>query len=287
MNTDTSLANLSAVIRYGRKRAGLSQVEFAKAIGITQGTISKIESAQLSVDARTWFEICDLVKIPYECLRTGTIDLTGFDVAQDVSRVGKFRIPERYGKYAGSTVRTIVPFLRFFSKHAGEAATEDYIRYRKLEPDYFVQLNNPLNVRFIGDFIQMMSDRHVLTQENLPELASHFAASPIHRPFKQDYENMAPMQMLAALIDQLPNYEKNYRYRLESLDQRSAVFSTKPEAHVHELKIDSEIAQTMCRYRQTAIAEFVVQHAGVPTVTVHESECYYRGGSRCVHQLAI
>jgi transcriptional regulator with XRE-family HTH domain len=287
MNVETSLGNLSAVIRYGRKRAGLSQVDFAKAIGITQGTISKIESGQLSVDARTWFDICDLVKIPYESLRTGTIDLAGSDIVRDVSRVGKFRVPERYGKYAGSTVRTTLPFLRFFAKHAGRTVTEDYIRHRKLEPDYFVQLNNPLNVRFIGDLIEMMGERRILTAHNLPELASYFAASPIHRPFKKEYENRAPMHLLAALIDNLPNYERNYHYQLESLDQRNAVFSTKPEAHVHELKIGTETAQTMCKYRQTALAEFVAQHAGVPVVDAHERECYYRGAKQCVHQIAI
>lgn len=284
---DPSLEKLSAVLRSARKRHGYSQNEFARALKTTQGTLSKIENAQLTVDAHTWFDACDILKIPPHSLRAGLIDIAEPGSVQSVERLGKYRIPKKYGAHAGSTVRSALPFLQFFEKCEGGAGLREYLESKKLDPDYFVQLNNPINLRFIVDLVGDMDARGTLKARGLKSLASHFTTAPIHRSTDVDLSKTDPLDALASILANLPKYESNHVYSLEEVDRTTAVYSVSPRDHLKELGIPASAMQILCRYRESAIGQLASKGSGSLELRVWESECSYKGAPKCVHRAEI
>lgn len=54
---------IAKIMRTTRKTKGFTQSEIAKSIGVSQGTLSKIEQGALVVSAPIWFKYCGIVKI--------------------------------------------------------------------------------------------------------------------------------------------------------------------------------------------------------------------------------
>jgi transcriptional regulator with XRE-family HTH domain len=63
--TATSIAR---TLHKVRKHRELSQKDVAKALGITQSTLSKMEHGKLIPSAVQWYDFCQLTKIPMDSL---------------------------------------------------------------------------------------------------------------------------------------------------------------------------------------------------------------------------
>lgn len=65
------MSDISERIKRIRKDAGLNQTDFGKRIGLTQGTISGIESKDGEITDRTILSVCKEFNIAEHWLRTG------------------------------------------------------------------------------------------------------------------------------------------------------------------------------------------------------------------------
>ena len=52
------LGEVADVLRSTRKKLGLTQIDLAKVMGISQSALSKMENAKLEPSARQWLEFC-------------------------------------------------------------------------------------------------------------------------------------------------------------------------------------------------------------------------------------
>lgn len=66
--------NIGNAIKAARKQAGLTQVELADAIGLTQTSLSQIETGAISPSPRTQKKICEVLKISEPLLYLLSID---------------------------------------------------------------------------------------------------------------------------------------------------------------------------------------------------------------------
>ena len=87
---------LAKITRAGRKLAGLTQLELAKGLDVTQGYISKLEKGLLIPSATHWFRFCETMSIPAYSGQTGFIDQCLKISLSDESQIGLFKIPDIY-----------------------------------------------------------------------------------------------------------------------------------------------------------------------------------------------
>lgn len=63
--TDRILANIAVAVREKRKSMGMTQKEFAKFLGVSQGMVSKYESAEYNFSIESVIELYDKLDMPF------------------------------------------------------------------------------------------------------------------------------------------------------------------------------------------------------------------------------
>jgi transcriptional regulator with XRE-family HTH domain len=62
------LAELAAALRSNRKRLGLTQIQVAEKLGISQSFLSKLENAKAEPTALQWLRFCEITQIDPSCV---------------------------------------------------------------------------------------------------------------------------------------------------------------------------------------------------------------------------
>lgn len=276
---------MASVVRAARKRAGMTQKEIARLLGLSQGKISKIETGLLSMEAFQWIEFCEALRIPPNSILKGFIDIPGSILVSNIDKIGKYRIPKRYSQYAGSTARVARPFMDFFSTLTSPARLHEFLRYRDIDPDYFVQLDNPINMRFTMDLLRELSQQSLITMTAIDRMANIFVKATIHSPFEKNYTVTNPIDRIESLINNLPYYEQNHEYLLLSRTQNKATISVTPKAHVVELGVPKEVGSFLSAYYGRAFQKFAAKNIDPNVVSLEQVECFYKSAKRCLYHI--
>src|SRR5947209_7844593 len=62
------LAQVAAALKSNRKRLGLTQIQVAEKLGISQSFLSKLENAKAEPSALQWLHFCELTQIDPRCV---------------------------------------------------------------------------------------------------------------------------------------------------------------------------------------------------------------------------
>lgn len=62
------LALVAAALKTHRKRLGLTQIQVAEKLGISQSFLSKLENAKAEPSALQWLQFCELTQIDPRCV---------------------------------------------------------------------------------------------------------------------------------------------------------------------------------------------------------------------------
>ena len=100
-----------------------------KKTGITQGTLSKIESAVCSVSAKHWVLLSELLQIPTESVWTGFIDRGIKPKTETVKNA--FKLPKSYFDNAFSSMKEIIPIISFIESEKGKEKVAIYFKQKK------------------------------------------------------------------------------------------------------------------------------------------------------------
>ena len=66
------LALVAAALKTHRKRLGLTQIQVAEKLGISQSFLSKLENAKAEPSALQWLHFCEITQIDPRCVMTGS-----------------------------------------------------------------------------------------------------------------------------------------------------------------------------------------------------------------------
>jgi transcriptional regulator with XRE-family HTH domain len=206
---------LAHIIYSARKRKGITQAEIARTTGITQGTLSKIESAVCSVSAKHWFLLSDLLEIPTSSVWSGYID-RGIKPRFETVK-NSFKLPKTYYENAFSTVKEITPFLIYIERAFGKEKLEAYFKEKKLNKYFFVDLNNKINFLFASDLLLGFYSPEEINVSLFEKIAA-IAQEPVyHGVHKEVYEKKnTAMSRLKALIENIAFYQTAYRFKVIS-----------------------------------------------------------------------
>lgn len=277
------------IMRAARKQCGLTQVEIAGQLGISQGALSKLENAILIPSAPQWLDFCQITGIDVESLFLGYLDAPSPVLLDEAAAAGGFRIPKKYAHHRASNVRTLFPFLSYLQSCVGEAGMRDYLRQARIDADFFVNLNNRLNIDFLLDTARSLIAKGWLKPDDISRLVKPVGLAEAHGKLARQYEGQSgALPMLKLLIDNAHFYEHNFRYQIEHEGQERLDISIAPEPHMEafDYRDDPKLGHFLCDYKQHYFARFA-EYGGKPPVRVRELECHYRGASRCVYEMRL
>lgn len=276
-------------MRAARKRSELTQQSVAARLGISQGALSKIENGILIPSAPQWFEFCEMTSISPDSLTAGYIDNGTSAVLMQKGSDLPFKMPRAYLENRGSKVRAMLPFLAYFRSLMGEEKLEEYLKANKIDPDFFVQMDNQISLAFCLDISRFLISKGYFKPEDFPKLKEAVVNPTAHGRLHRSYEATGnAANLISVLLRNSKQYECNFSYSLEEQGQQHLVLSVAPEAHLAEFdyKNDPVLGDFLCRYKKYYFESFA-SYGDKGSASVREVQCHYKGADRCVYHLDL
>jgi transcriptional regulator with XRE-family HTH domain len=276
-------------MRAARKKNTFTQQAVASRLGISQGALSKMENGFLVPSAPQWFEFCEMTAISADSLTMGFIDRNTSATLEQRNVEVPFKVPRAYLDNRGSKVRAMLPFLSYFRSVMGEEKLGEYFRHLKLDPDYFVELDNQINLNFCLDISRELINQGFFKKDDCRRIAQSVTDPAAHGRLRRAYDSThSAKHVISALLSNSKQYECNFHYDLEEHSGNQIVLSVKPEAHLTQFnyKNDSVLADFLCFYKKCYFESFS-SYSGTGQATLNEVECHYRGADRCIYHLNL
>jgi DNA-binding XRE family transcriptional regulator len=162
MITKETTANIAILFKATRKFHRLQQTEFSAILGVTQGTISKIESGTMGPELGLWFKFLKAFNIqdPY-CFTYAGIEYNE-SAFQNIKKEGTPLAPKvdfNKGEFL-FTVRKIRPLFDFVLKNHSKTF-ETFLKNNKISPEIFYVLNHPLSGSFVDLFFTFLDENKI------------------------------------------------------------------------------------------------------------------------------
>jgi DNA-binding XRE family transcriptional regulator/predicted hydrocarbon binding protein len=285
-------------MRAVRKHAGLTQTDIARKLETSQSAISKIEAGSLAPPLLIWMSFCKLMGIDaVETLETGFVDFMRPANAENVSvsleenqgKIENFRIPARYLNDRGTSVRWLLPLLKFYSSRHGTDKLRKFLKSTmRIDPDFLVILDHSVNIQFVLDLSKHLVDSGDLTREDIATIAQ-FASNPDYQGFLHPILSRAvnAREKLTQLISNIERYETNFLYCIESNENNELRVSIKPREHLKRFDyLNAPLAKMCCDYRK-GFLQAVSRQPNESAFKINEHQCLYDGADRCIYEIEI
>lgn len=278
-------------MRAARKRKGLTQSDIATLLQTSQANISKLENAMLIPSAPEWFEFCDVMKIPPESLRTGTLDARQPTTLRSEVYEGGFRLPKRYIESRGTSLRAAMPLLARAETTLGEQRLNAALEGMGLDPDVTVELTNVLNANFWMDLAQLLNKEGVIEFGDLSSLDPHYIQPLCHGSLHNIYAGAeSPDELLRQWHQNFALYTSDYLFSIEeqSADHHQLTISVKALEHMKPFLFGGEapLGNFMCRYFMQKLGAFPAYN-GAQKAKVETLACMHKGDDRCLYRVTL
>lgn len=288
---DTAIMRtIGTLVRATRKQLGLVQLPVAKRLDLTQSALSRIESGRQVMTAPQWAEFCSFTGISPECIVTGYIEFVKPAVLEPARQKIPFAMPAKYLDERGSKVRATLPLTKFFKSIYGADGFVKYCETNKIDPDFFVNLDNQINVDFSFDLVDFLRRKGHLKSADVVNMTKPAGRPEMHGQLRHTYEGLRPnvVPLMTAFAAHSLYYDCNFKYGVEEAGRKHIDVFIQPEAHMWE-KLrgkDSDTAEFVSRYRKhycERFAAFGSDH--VPHVEHRES--FFKGADKCVFRVEM
>lgn len=279
---------MSNLIRASRKQLGLSQTEACEILELSQGALSKVENGRLTISAAQWYKYCDETGLSLDSVWNGYVDFKKTVLLGPLSTSTGYKTPARYAFDAGSTIRTVRPFLDYLEKMVGEKTKTKFLENLGFDLDFFICLDNHVNLNLILDITQFLAEKGKLNLSDLGEIAKSVSSPHMHGRVGERYHYISdPLNLLSDLISNAPLYECNFHYQISNRTSSQLDISVIPNAHIEKFKNHPSYQnQFLCHYRKEYFKHFTT-FSGCTPPEVKEVKCISSGQNECTFQVDI
>ncbi len=282
------MRTIGTLVRATRKQLGLVQLPVAKRLDLTQSALSRIESGLQVMTAPQWAEFCSFTGISPECIMTGYIEFMRPAALESVKQKIPFRMPAKYLDDRGTKVRATLPITKFFKSIYGLDGFEKYCESNKIDPDFFVNLDNQIHVDFSFDMVDFLRLKGHLKTADIVKMTKPVNRPEMHGQLRHMYEGLKSnvTQLISAFASHSLYYDCNFKYGIADTARKHIDFFIRPEAHVWEKlrNTNSDTAEFISKYRKhygERFAAFGSDH--IPQVEHRES--FFKGAEQCVFRV--
>jgi transcriptional regulator with XRE-family HTH domain len=278
------------IIRTSRKSRGWTQVETSQKIGISQSALSKLEAGQLIPSVHQWFEFCSYAGIPVDSHILGYLDRMEPVSLHERIPQQDFKMKKIYTDYAGSTARSLFPILRWAEQKIAPEKIKTLWKEMGVDPDYFVDLSNPINFRFYADLVGILKEKGFLKKTDLAKLTQPVSDLKNHGLLSQTYFQSSDMEgLIKSAFARSSFYEVNFEYQIEDINRKKIIFSATPKSHLREYKQLHflECQDFLPEYRGSYFKSLLNAVPHKSALHSKEHTVSYKGGERCVHEITL
>lgn len=286
---EATVKRTAQLIRAARKQLGFTQIDLSKRLDISQGALSKLESAILIPSAPMWFTFCELTDLPVESFKTGFIDRIEGCTPRSGRYENGFKLPKRYANDRGTKVRMLLPWLNYFSSTMGERKLVSYLENQKLDPDFFVNLDSQINFNFTMDIARELTQCGHLKKSDFPTLVEPVKRPEFHGALHSYYDKMRTVSnLIRSFTSHMKKYSCNVNCEIEAETPKYIDFSVRPAEHLKQFNYmdDPVLKNFLCLYQANFAATFST-YGDRSIAPIKELECHYKGAPKCTYRMGI
>lgn len=232
-------SNSIKLLRYAKTSLNVSQSDIANVFGTSRASVSRVENGSRGLTLREYISLCDFIKIDVKSISDGFINL------EDENSVRAFRIQRPWNTERYSYGNIIRVYYKYFISNYSEKGFNDFCHHVGIDPIYFFNVRNSINI----DFILRMAQALVLkgdlkNTEQFVKLANFLSLNPESKRHQLPEEEHHPQSVLDRLPAIMKSYEKNHDYRIDDISNKKDSFtlSFRPREHVnHKLWLEDSI----------------------------------------------
>lgn len=263
---------------YLRIAHGLTQSDMGNILGCSRFQLARKEKSEMVLSFQEWWRLVSHFGIAYDSFLTGVI------AEEAIHDKKNFAIPTSYAENSFSFGRALHLHIDNYKHFLGEKAFVDFCESEKVDPTYFVNINNSLNINFNLRLIQQMVMKGFISNlEALKEYTNRPQASLVHHfQTKSQIEAKTGIDRIYAFQNIIELYEKNHDYKIIDYDStaRSIVCSFRPKEHVDmSLYNGAYLKGFFCHY----VDQYYQSLSSVPLYS-KKMACFHKGAHACVYQ---
>ncbi len=228
---------VARMVRCARKLSGLTQKEVCSNLRISQSYLSKIEHGINVPSVVFWAEFCQLTGVNLDSVVSGYLDNMTFSQVESGNNNTGINIPQRYSYLRSMKIRGLNTMLFFAKETLGEAGFEQIVTEMGIDPDYFFNYDNQLNINFLNDFISILRAKQTNHHLDLSRIYGFINEPMAHGNFsKKIFADNDPISKIKKLIKHSRKYEANFTYEILEDSSTKLAFSIRPEEHLEEFR---------------------------------------------------
>ena len=275
---DIRTQKAAQLIRAFLRRSGMTQIELARAVGVSQAEISKAQKGAHMLRSHALLQFMDLSGF------TPKTFAKGFHVAPKTpllenERPALFQLPPLFRFDRGSGGMALFAVNKIISaQHDGDLS--GFLASLGIDQDYFVYADNSVNWEYPRRAWAQLVQAGLANDETL-EATSSAVVEMMSRlnPAK------GPLPVAAAdLVQKISALEVNQSYELAHVSKNHVDIRVKPRAHLIFTKWETTARLLMCenlaRFVRKALESLTGQR-----LRLEHKQCIHRGDSSCVYQV--
>jgi hypothetical protein len=181
----------------------------------------------------------------------------------------------------------MIPLLLFLNRTKGHRYTARLLSKLGVDNLLFLNADQRIGARCYPDLLRESIRAGALDVSSLGQMVEcartdlmHGILGPVYKAQKR------PLAALQGLVLNSSYYEQNFDYRIESVsDEKLLEVSIAPREHFKQVEYqDADLGDFLCRFKKEYFSTFPM-YVGSQPLLLSESECHFKGHSRCIYQL--
>ena len=220
------LAVTAGIVESARKNKGMSQIELAKELGVIQSTVCRVEKAQLSPTLYHWMKMCKILDIPEDAISVGYFDRARISKISSDSKEGGYPLPKPYVELRCVKVRWMLPILNFIKFELGEKIYLKMLDEMQMRPGFFVNIDNQVNVKFVDDFMEILSGYHKMDAKTQGKVMKYAGKSISHGVLAVSYLNANDqIDLVDRFLKNFNKYQRIFEIEVNKTEKNQIKFS--------------------------------------------------------------
>jgi transcriptional regulator with XRE-family HTH domain len=240
---------IALLINCGRTNKKLSQTELASLLGISQGQISKLEKGVAIPSATLWMNMCRLLDIYTDSLRSGYIDKLSFTTVRSTEEEGGFYLPARYRQDRGIKIRDILPLLIYCKDTVGEKSFKDLIKQLKIPQSFFINLDHQINLNLTLDILQIIFKTSFATEQHINNFLNFTSRPSSHGALDSIYQQAEDqIDLMKKFVTNSDKYQCYFKYSIEDMRSTGMNISIQPSQIFKNFMYDQKVYDYLTSY---------------------------------------
>ncbi len=283
------LPRISPLFRYGRKSLGKNQVEMSELLEMSQAHLSKVEACKSMPTAVQLLEFARLTTIPLNCFSSGYLDFPKLIKLKTGLASSYLKVDKKYRTAQGLTVRFLRPLLAFFEQHSDSQLQANIFKRLKVDPDYFANWDNQLNLAFLFDLLLELKKQELINEESLSDVL-HGLQDAENFGCLQKYFDQASdgLDVIHTYIINAKKFQIDFSLKIEDISADGMTFSLEPEGHIQGIlrKYREDGGELFSAFFKSYF-EQLANYKTLRSATLEVEECVFINSLKSVYKLVL